>query len=465
MSLLAPNRDTVTTIGEHGERNFLHPADVRGAFTLARRLFAALLIAIYILLPWISINGNPAIFIDLAARRFHFFGFTFASQDLWILFFLLTGTALTGFLITALFGRLWCGWACPHTVFLEHVFRRIERWIEGPATAQRLLDEAPWTPEKIIKRGSKLILFALISILIAHVFLAYFTSIPALWQMMLHSPLENWPSFLFVTAASAIIFFNFTWFREQLCLIICPYGRLQSALIDDHSLIIGYDAKRGEPRGKRTSSQDAASPLGDCVDCHRCIQVCPTGIDIRQGLQMECIGCANCIDACNEIMTKLHRPKGLIRYDSLRGLQGKKTKFLRPRIILYLSLFFIGITGFALSAHRIKPAALSVVRMVGAPYYQDGSNIRNQYLLRIVNKQNTTANFKIKIEGHPHLTLLSPDTAEVPPLKEIVHPIIIQIDQSHLTSKDTPLVIHVQEKGNHFTLTFPIEFLSPEFTE
>jgi cytochrome c oxidase accessory protein FixG len=463
MSFLAPTRDTVTTIGQHGERNFLHPADVRGTFTLARRLFAAFLIAVYILLPWIHINGHPAVFIDLAARRFHLFGLTFVSQDMWILFFLLTGTALTGFLITALFGRLWCGWACPHTVFLEHVFRRIERWIEGPSTAQRLLDEAPWTPDKVIKRGSKLLIFFFISVLIAHIFLAYFTSIPALWQMMLHSPLENWPSFLFVSAASTIIFFNFTWFREQLCLIICPYGRLQSALIDDHSLIIGYDSSRGEPRGKRTAQADSA-PLGDCIDCYRCVQVCPTGIDIRQGLQMECVGCANCIDACNEIMAKINRPKGLIRYDSYRGLQGKKTKFLRPRIIIYLVLFTLGITGFALSAHRIKPAALSVVRMTGAPYYQDGTAIRNQFLVRIINKQNTAATFHIEITGHPHLTLLSPATVQVPALKEILHPVIISIDTARLTAAATPLVIHIQEKDHHFTLTFPVEFLSPDLT-
>ena len=325
-----PNREAVTTINRDGSHKILHPADVSGKFTHWRRLLALTLIGVYVSLPWIPINGNPAVFLDVLNRRFHLFGLTFAAQDLWLAFFFISGVGFSLFFVTALFGRLWCGWACPQTVFLEHVYRRIERWIEGDATHRRRLDQQAWDFHKLSKRGLKQVIFAFISLIIAHLFLAYFISIPQLYVWMTSNPKEHWGTFVFVFVASGLIYFNFAWFREQLCLVICPYGRLQSALIDDDSIIIGYDEARGEPRGKAT-----ITGIGDCIDCTRCVQVCPTGIDIRQGLQIECIGCSNCIDACDAIMTKLNRPQGLIRYDSQNGLAGKKKRILRPRIILY----------------------------------------------------------------------------------------------------------------------------------
>ena len=284
-----PTLETLSTIHTDGSRKFVHPADVKGRFTKLRKFVALLLLLVYVALPWIPINGYPAVFLDVQERRFHFMGLTLATQDLWVGFFLITGLAFSLFYITALFGRLWCGWTCPYTVFMEHVYRRVERWIDGDATARRRLEDAPWTSEKIMRRALKHSVFILISAVIAHIFLSYFVSLERLYQMMKGPPAEHLLAFGVVMFLTIALYFAFSWFREQFCIILCPYGRLQSALTDDHSVIIGYDQVRGEPRGK------AGSTTGACIDCRRCVQVCPTGIDIRNGMQLECIGCAACV--------------------------------------------------------------------------------------------------------------------------------------------------------------------------
>ncbi|MDR2982144.1 MAG: cytochrome c oxidase accessory protein CcoG [Puniceicoccales bacterium] len=393
----APIRDSVTSINKDGSRNFIHPADVRGKFTTVRKFVAALLIAIYIALPWIKIGGNPAVFLDIAARRFHLFGITLSLTDIWYLFFAVTGLGILIFFTTALLGRIWCGWTCPQTVFLDFVFRRIERWLEGDRAARRRLDKTAWAdPNKIIRRGAKIIIFFIISALIAHIFLSYFVSLPALYTMMSESPLQHWGSFVFVSVATLIFFFNFYWFREQLCIIICPYGRFQSVLIDDDSLVVGYDAKRGEPRGKPSQTD-----VGDCVDCHRCVQVCPTGIDIRQGLQIECVSCSACIDACNEIMDKLKRPRGLIRYDSMHALDGNKTRFFRPRIVIYGILMLIGAVVASIALSHYSPASLMVTRMPGDPYTILSGTVQNRFKVRLINKSNQNLTFSAELEGAP----------------------------------------------------------------
>lgn len=427
MKSVKPNRASVTTIKRDGSRLFLHPADVNGVFTIWRRVFALFLIGIYLTLPWIPINGHPAVFLDVLNRRFHLFGLSFAAQDLWITFFFITGLGFSLFFVTSLFGRLWCGWACPQTVFLEHVYRRIERWIEGDSTARKQLDEQEMDGLKLTKRIVKHGIFVIISIAIAHFFLAYFVSIPQLYQWMKTSPTEHWEAFVFVFIASAIIYFNFSWFREQLCLVICPYGRLQSALIDDDSVVIGYDENRGEPRGPAKKEG-----FGDCVNCMRCVQVCPTGIDIRQGLQMECIGCANCIDACDSIMTKLGRKKGLVRYDSLNGLAGKKKRFLRPRLFLYFVLMLAGAMAFALSASKLKSSGMNLVRMTGAPYIVNDESVRNQYMMRIINKTSHSNDYSIRTSSafEKYSVQLSSDTTTVDSMAEELRPVIVVVDRA-----------------------------------
>ncbi len=465
MAAPRPSLESVTTIGSDGSRPFVFPADVSGRFARARRVSALLLIAFYLSLPWIKIGGFPAVFLDVAARRFHLFGWTLAAQDLWLAFFLITGVGFSLFLVTALLGRIWCGWACPHTVFLDHVYRRIERWIEGDALARRKLAAAPLDAEKIFKRTLKHALYIVVSLLITHLFLAYFVSLPELWAMMREQPAAHWGAFGFVFVFAGLLYFNFAWFREQLCIVICPYGRLQSALIDDHSMVIGYDARRGEPRGKlHQSHTPPASPSksGDCIDCLRCVHVCPTGIDIRQGLQLECIGCTACIDACDDVMTRIQKPRGLIRYDSQTRFAGGTTRWLRPRTMLYGVLLLIGalVTGWALST--IKPAVIGLTRITGAPYFVDAHTVRNQFLVRLVNKRSVPASFQLHLEpaGLAVQTGLT-ELVTVAPLGEVVRPLVLQVSRDRYTGPFKFRILVTDDAGS-FTLEREVEFLGPD---
>ncbi len=388
----SPNLSSLTTINDDGSRYFLHPGDVSGFWTRVRRLFGWLLIGLYLVLPWIPINGYPAVFLDVENRLFHLFGLTLVPQDMWVMFFAVTGMGFALFFITSLLGRVWCGWACPYTVFLDHVYRRIERWIEGDAPARRKLDAAPWTPTKILKRGVKHLLFVGIAALIAHVFLSYFVSLPRLYGFMHESPLQHATAFGIALFLTLILWFCFGYFREQFCIIMCPYGRLQSALTDSDTVIVGYDAKRGEPRGA------AGRTTGACVDCHRCIQVCPTGIDIRNGLQLECIGCTACIDACDDIMTKLGRPTGLIRYDSQNGFDAQPKRILRPRIYAYSVLALLGLLALSVVAWiKMTPYSATLSRVGGVGFTSDANAVSNIYLLRVQNKRNQPATITVSL--------------------------------------------------------------------
>lgn len=457
MSANRPSLDSVTTIRDDGSRPFIFPADVAGRFALARKVSAFLLIIFYLSLPWIQIGGFPAVFLDVAERRFHLFGWTFVAQDMWLTFFLISGLGFSLFFVTALLGRIWCGWACPHTVFLDHVYRRIERWIEGDAVKRRQLDAAPMSGEKIAKRTLKHALYIAISLAITHLFLAYFVSIDQLWNMMREQPLEHWSSFAFVFIFAGALYFNFAWFREQLCIVICPYGRLQSAMIDDDSLVIGYDVARGEPRGK-LNTPDA----GDCISCNRCVQVCPTGIDIRQGLQMECIGCTACIDACDDIMVKIDKPKGLIRYDSQNRFSGGVTRWLRPRTILYGILLFIGVGVSAWALSTLKPATVGITRITGAPYFVDAEVLRNQFLVRLINKRSGPTEFIVSVTAPVPVEqsgLVAPLT--VGSLVEEVRPLILRVPRETYEGPFT-FTLKVTDREGSFEVTREVEFLGPD---
>ncbi len=454
---LRPNRDSVTTIRSDGSRPFLFPADTRGRFTQLRRYAALVLIGIYLLLPWINVAGYPAVFLDVAARRFHLFGLTFAAQDMWLLFFLFTGVGFSLFIVTSLLGRIWCGWTCPQTVFLDHVFRRIERFIDGDAIARRKLHDAPWTAEKFFKRALKHSLFVVLSAMIMHLFLAYFVSIPEVWAMMRAAPSQHLGVFAFMVVSTGILYFNFAWFREQLCIVLCPYGRLQSVLIDDNTMVIGYDSKRGEPRGK------AGTTKGDCVDCLRCVQVCPTGIDIRQGLQLECIGCTACIDVCDEVMTRTGRARGLVRYDSTKAFTGGQTRWIRPRTILYSVFLVLGICVASWAISTVKPASFNVLRMTGAPYVVEATNVRNQFLVRVVNKRNNPAKYVLHLQNTPDgIHQIGFDqTFEIGPLGEIVQPLVVQQDRAKYTGV-FHFTIRIEDAAATYHLQREVEFLGPD---
>jgi cytochrome c oxidase accessory protein FixG len=454
----SPTLESVTTIRDDGSRRFLHPANVRGRFSSWRAVVGFLLLGVYVALPWIPVNGNPAVFLDLAHRQFHFFGLTFVMQDLWVAFFLVSGVGFSLFYITALLGRVWCGWACPQTVYLD-VVRRIERLFEGDAPARQRLDRQPWTLEKTVRRGGKQIALFLFAALLSHVFLCYYVSPAGMLAMMHGAPAEHWGSFVFVFLMTAAMWFNFAWFREQFCIVLCPYGRLQSALIDNDSLVIGYDASRGEPRGKK-----GTTGAGDCVDCLRCVKVCPTGIDIRQGLQMECIGCAACIDACDEVMTKLERPRGLVRYDSLNGFAGKARRIIRPRILLYTGLMLLGAAAMSYALSTLRPVTVSLTRISGTPYVLTADEVRNQFFLRILNKRNVAQTFAVTITDGPRTLRWS--GAEhgviVGPLGEEMRTIVV------VTSREEghgsfPLNVHVRSVEHNSVVEKQVPFIGPGY--
>lgn len=323
---LDPER--LATTDEHGHRVYLYPEDVKGKWKTRKNVLSWFLIGLYLVLPWIYINGKPFLMLDIFNREFSFAGFTFHGVEP-VLMFLLVASALflIGF-ITSLYGRIWCGWACPQTVFIQSIFMKIETLVEGKARKRREEDKGPMTFKRFFKRSLKWFIFFIVSSHIAHTFIGYFTGPKELLLITLKSPTENWGLFLAVSILTTIFLLDFGWFREQFCIIACPYGRMQSVIMDENSLVIAYDTKRGEPRRNG----------GDCINCYNCVKVCPTGIDIRRGTQMECIACTHCIDACDEIMIKIKKPTGLIRYSSENELAGKKKSIFTLRSGLYLSV-------------------------------------------------------------------------------------------------------------------------------
>jgi cytochrome c oxidase accessory protein FixG len=458
MNRARPNLASVTTINPDGSRRFLHPADVRGRFTMLRRVAALVLLAVYVALPWIPVNGHPAIFLDVAHRRFHLLGLTLATQDLWLAFFLITGLGFSLFYVTSFFGRAWCGWTCPYTVFLEHIYRRVERLIDGDAPARRRLEDAPWTGSKIFKRVLKQGVFILISAVIAHIFLSYFVSLKQLYAWMQGPPSEHYFAFAVILFLTIALYFAFSWFREQFCIILCPYGRLQSALTDDDTVSIGYDKKRGEPRGKA-----GAPGAGDCVNCLRCVQVCPTGIDIRDGLQLECIGCAACVDACDAVMEKIERKPGLVRYDSLNGLNGGRTRFIRGRTIAYSILGAVGLAAFAVSALSVKPMNVTATRMKGAPFFMGDGLIRNQFNVQVINKHNAPARFFLELRDAPGIHLnLAGAALEVPALGQASPLAVLTLAQRDYHGPAAVTLAVREDKPGGASIERKLEILGPD---
>lgn len=456
-----PQRDRVTTIAPDGSRRFLHPADVKGQWIRARRAFGWLLIALFATMPWIEVNGNPAVFLDVEHRHFHLFGATLGLDDFWLLFFAISGLGFTIYAITAMFGRIWCGWACPQTVYLEHLFRVVDRWIEGDHVQRARLDALPRNdPERLGKRGLRFAAYVVLCWLVSHIFLAYFVSIPGLYPLITGAPTAHPTAFVSMVVVSGALLFNFWWFREQLCLAICPYGRLQSALIDDNSVIVGYDARRGEPRGKAAPG----IPTGDCVDCRRCVQVCPTGIDIRQGLQMECVACTSCMDACDDIMAKLKRPGGLVRYASLNELNGGQTQYWRHRTILYAVLLGVGAVVATVALSRIQRAGFKLTRAPGVELYAPTpAAITNFYRVKILNKQGHEVRFFLETESSPvPVTILNQSAGlVVPPEGEITVPVVLSVDRKDYRG-EFDLVVRLRSEDGKSRLKQKLHFLGPD---
>jgi len=450
------------SIRADGRREKVRVADVRGRFTTWRRWTFYLLILVYAAAPLVKLGGKPLIFIDIGNRRFFLFGQTFNAQDAYLLFFLLAGGILGIFLVTALLGRLWCGWACPQTVFLEGIFRPIERLLEGSSHEQLRLARLPLRGRKLAILTVKHGLYLLAALLVSHIFISYFVSLEQLRHWVLETPREHWTAFLWMGSITGVLYFNFAWFREQTCVILCPYGRLQSALTDDDTVVIGYDVRRGEPRGKA-----GTAGAGDCVDCLRCVEVCPTAIDIREGLQLECIGCANCIDACDDIMTRLERPIGLIRYDSFNGLAGRPKRWARPRVYLYVGILaLLAGTGAVFAAAR-RPFEALLIRQTGAPYVREETAgeevLRNQYFIHVINKTPRRSTFSLEVTVPEGATAILPmATVELDSLTDQRLPLVVSMPEERYESLGTfDIAVTTRDEATGATVTSQLRFLGP----
>lgn len=374
---LDPER--LATTDEHGNRVYIHPEDVRGVWKNRRDIVYWFLIGLYLILPWIYINGKPALMINLMKREFTFMGSTFYGVDPILFFLIIIFVLFLIAFVTSLFGRVWCGWACPQTVFIQNLFMKVERFIEGSARERRALEEAPMSFSKFFKKSSKWAVFTIISLHIAHTLVGYFVGPRELFLITLNSPIEHMGIFSATMIISAIFLLDFGWFREQFCIIACPYGRMQSVIMDENSLIVAYDVKRGEPRRNPDVER---SKEGDCINCYNCVKVCPTGIDIRRGTQLECIACTQCIDACDDIMVKMKRPTGLIRYSSENELNGLKRKILTVRSVVYAVIACLFVSLFVLFINRSSNLQLIFLRGNEA-YTQSAEEITNRFTLKI----------------------------------------------------------------------------------
>jgi len=388
-----------STMDETGNRVFIFPASVSGFWRRSRNIVEVFLIILFLVLPWIKIGGHQALLLNIGDRQFSIFGLTFWAHDAPLIFFILALLTIGLAFITAVWGRIWCGWGCPQTVFIDGVFRRLEYWIIGSHIQQRNLAKAPWNVKKIFKLGLLWLLFLIVSLVIAHSFIAYFVGADSLVEMTQHNPEQNWTIFLVMGFITAFILFDFGWFREQFCIIMCPYGRFQSVLMDDDSLTVSYDPVRGEPRRGKTKSDEAE---GDCIDCYKCVAVCPTGIDIREGLQLECIGCTACIDACDEVMEKVEKPKGLIRYATGSSLKGIKSKFFKPRVAIYSVLLIAVISALIFSISKREDIVVTVLRGKDSPYQvikndEDGEEVINHFKLHLKNQTFENLNLEMAV--------------------------------------------------------------------
>ena len=471
-------RDSVATISKEGTRNFINPKKPKGKFYSLRTKFSIFYLIVFFTLPFIKVNGDPLLMLNILERKFIIFGLIFWPQD-----FFIFGIAMLTFIVfiilfTVIFGRVFCGWACPQTIFMEMVFRKIEYWIDGDSSKQKQLKAMPWNGEKIRKRLLKFIAFFSLSFVIANFFLAYLISMDELIGYI-ENPGAHVGTLISLLVFTSIFFFVYWWFREQVCIVVCPYGRLQGVLLDKNSIMVAYDYNRGEPRGKLEKAPvvnksqisnnaddkftSIAAVHGDCIDCHACVRVCPTGIDIRNGTQLECVNCTACIDACDDIMVSVKKPKGLIRYASENSIKNKVQLAFTPRIKAYsvVLIVLLALLTFLIVSRTDLDAR--VMRISGMTYSSlpDG-RIANLYTLKMANKTHKDIPFTLKCEdvngeiqivGNSSLVAKKKDYAQLQ--------FFIKLNRADITSWKKTIHVGLYEKGVKLK-TLEANFIGPE---
>jgi len=461
-------RDSIGTINEEGKRQWVYPKKPKGRYTNYRRLLSVFLIGFLVSAPFIKVHGNQFLLFNVLERRFHIFGAIFWPQD----FHLLVISMIIGIIFVALFtvafGRLFCGWVCPQTIFLEMIFRPIEYFIEGDRNAQIKLNKGPWTTEKVLKKASKWSIYFIISFAIANVFLAYLISSDRLLKYITEGPTEHLGVLIPLLLFTGAFYFVFTWFREQVCIIACPYGRLQGVLLDNKSIVVAYDYKRGEAengRKKFRKNEDRnALGHGDCIDCSQCVHVCPTGIDIRNGTQLECVNCTACIDECDTVMSKIGLPKGLIRYASEDEIQRNSPFKFTARMKGYTAVLGVLIVVLGVMLALRNAVEANVLRLPGQLYQrgEDGS-ISNVFTYKLINKTSEaidSLNFKV-LSADAEIKMVGQEQFRIEAGTLSEGTLFIKIDEAQLNSDKTKLKIGVFSGVNQIETT-TTQFLAPK---
>jgi cytochrome c oxidase accessory protein FixG len=450
-SLIKSPGRVLPTLNQDGSRRLIRPRTYAGRFYRQRLWLGWLLILTFCSLPFVRVANKPVVLLDIAARQFTFFGHTFLATDGVLLMFLLLSIFVGVFLITALLGRGWCGWTCPQTVYMEFLFRPIENLIEGGRAGVLKRDNRQFSFRRVIKN----LVFTFLAVGLGNVLLAYFVGTDKLLHWVTLSPTQHPNGFLAMAATSGLVLFDFGYFREQMCTVLCPYARLQAALLDNNSLIIGYDAKRGEPRRKRASGAQ-----GDCVDCGACQIACPTGIDIRDGLQLECIACAQCVDACDSIMTRLHKPLGLIRYSSKNELAGNPRKLLRPRTLIYPAVLVVLLSALVWSGGKQSDLEVTVLRGTGAPFVVDPTGVRNQLQVRVRNRTGEAQTCAVSLDTE-RLILMAPQNPFTVDASDLATTTVFVTAPPELVESGVlPIVVRVQ--CGSATQAVPYKLLGPK---
>lgn len=455
-------RDTLATVDQQGKRIWIYPKMPKGKFYAYRKYVSYFLLAVLFITPWIKWNGRPLFLFNIMESKFILFGVYFAPQDFHLFVIAMLIFMVFIALFTVVFGRVFCGWICPQTIFMEMVYRRIEYWIEGDANAQRRLNKSAWTSDKVIKKVSKQFIFFLIAVMIANTFLAYIIGIDQVLEIISEPIRLHWQGFITMIIFSFVFYFVFASLREQVCTTICPYGRLQGVLLDKQSLAVQYDYKRGETRGKLKKNAPLNEDIGDCIDCNLCVQVCPTGIDIRDGIQLECVNCTACMDACDEVMDKIDRPKGLIRIDSLAGIEDENHKLVNKRSAAYSIVLLILTLGEVFLFMGRTDVEILLLRTPGMLYQeQEDGRISNLYNYQLINKTDDSYPITINIVNIEEAEIDFVGASPIIKSEEITEgALFIKIPREHLKGRKNKVKLAAYHDGELIT-EFETNFLGP----
>lgn len=455
-------RDRIATVNENGKRVWIFPKKPSGSFYNKRKIVSYFFLSFLFAGPHIRIKGEPLLMLNLIERKFVIFGQVFWPQDMYIFAVLLILAVVFVILFTIIYGRIFCGWVCPQTIFMEMVFRRIEYLIEGDAAQQRQLDQAPWDAKKIVKKASKHIIFWLLSFLIANTFLAYIIGSDALWQIQT-DPLGRHLGGLITIVIFTYAFYGvFAFLREQVCTTICPYGRLQGVLLDKHSMVVAYDHVRGENRAKIKKGEDRqTAQKGACIDCFQCVQVCPTGIDIRNGTQLECINCTACIDACDHMMDAVGQEKGLVRFVSEEGIRTRKPFEWTRRVKAYSILLLALLVTLLLLLLTRKDFQTTLIRQRGSTYQMDEhGHITNIYEVNLLNKTHQSFKVSFRLENHHGEILTVREKLVLQPETELKERLIIRYPRTYIGNGSKKIKVHIYGNGKKIQ-TVKTKFIGP----